>query len=80
MNIGGRAVVPGRASLSADGVRNGLPPGMLAALILLGAGALSTLLPPGPPPCPRSPRALSQGRRGRTRGRSPSRGRARTAG
>jgi hypothetical protein len=46
MNIGGRSVVPGRASLSADGVRNELPPGMLAALILLGAGALSTLLPP----------------------------------
>ena len=46
MNIGGRAVVPGRASLSADGVRNDLPPGMLAALILLGVGALSTLLPP----------------------------------
>jgi hypothetical protein len=46
MNIGGRAVVPGRASLSADGVRNDLPPGMLVALILLGAGALSTLLPP----------------------------------
>ena len=46
MNIDGRSVVPGRASLSADGVRNELPPGMLAALILLGAGALSTLLPP----------------------------------
>jgi hypothetical protein len=46
MNIGGRSVIPGRASLSADGVRNDLPPGMLAALILLGAGALSTLLPP----------------------------------
>jgi hypothetical protein len=46
MNIGGRSVVPGRASLSSDGVRNELPPGMLAALILLGAGALSTLLPP----------------------------------
>ena len=46
MNIGGRSVVPGRASLSADGVRNELPPGMLVALILLGAGALSTLLPP----------------------------------
>jgi hypothetical protein len=46
MNIGGRAVVPGRASLSADGVRNDLPPGLLAALILIGAGALSTLLPP----------------------------------
>ena len=46
MNIGGRAVVPGRASLSADGVRNDLPPGLLAALILIGAGALATLLPP----------------------------------
>ena len=46
MNIGGRPVVPGRASLSANGVRNEQPPGMLAALILLGAGALSTLLPP----------------------------------
>jgi hypothetical protein len=46
MNIGGRSVVPGRASLSANGVRNQLPPGMPAALILLGAGALSTLLPP----------------------------------
>ena len=46
MNIGGRSVIPGRASLSANGVRNELPPGMLAALILLGAGALSTLLPP----------------------------------
>ena len=46
MNIGGRAVIPGRASLSADGVRNELPPGLLAALILIGAGALSTLLPP----------------------------------
>ena len=46
MNIGGRPVVPGRASLSADGVRNDLPPGLLAALILIGAGALSTLLPP----------------------------------
>jgi hypothetical protein len=46
MNIGGRSVIPGRASLSSDGVRNQLPPGMLAALILLGAGALSTLLPP----------------------------------
>jgi hypothetical protein len=46
MNIGGRAVVPGRASLSSDGVRNALPPGLLAALILIGAGALSTLLPP----------------------------------
>ena len=46
MNIGGRAVVPGKASLAADGVRNALPPGLLAALILLGAGALSTLLPP----------------------------------
>ena len=46
MNINGRPVVPGRASLSSDGVRNELPPGMLAALILLGAGALSTLLPP----------------------------------
>jgi hypothetical protein len=46
MNIGGRAVVPGQASLSSGGVRNDLPPGMLAALILLGAGALSTLLPP----------------------------------
>ena len=46
INIGGRPVVPGRASLSADGVRNDLPPGMLVALILLGAGALSTLLPP----------------------------------
>ena len=46
MNIGGRSVIPGRASLSANGVRNQLPPGMLAALILLGAGALSTLLPP----------------------------------
>ncbi len=46
MNIDGRSVVPGRASLSSDGVRNELPPGMLAALILLGAGALSTLLPP----------------------------------
>ena len=46
MNIGGRAVVPGRASLSANGVRNDLPPGLLAALILIGAGALSTLLPP----------------------------------
>jgi len=46
MNIGGRPVVPGRASLASDGVRNELPPGMLAALILLGAGALSTLLPP----------------------------------
>ena len=46
MNIGGRAVVPGRASLSSDGVRNDLPPGLLAALILIGAGALSTLLPP----------------------------------
>ena len=46
MNIGGRAVVPGRASLSSDGVRNQLPPGLLAALILIGAGALSTLLPP----------------------------------
>jgi hypothetical protein len=46
MNIGGRSVIPGRASLSANGMRNELPPGMLAALILLGAGALSTLLPP----------------------------------
>jgi hypothetical protein len=46
MNIGGRSVIPGRASLSANGVRNQLPPGMLAALILLGVGALSTLLPP----------------------------------
>jgi hypothetical protein len=46
MNIGGRSVVPGRASLSSGGVRNELPPGMLAALILIGAGALSTLLPP----------------------------------
>ena len=46
MNIGGRSVIPGRASLSSGGVRNELPPGMLAALILLGAGALSTLLPP----------------------------------
>ena len=46
MNIGGRSVIPGRASLSSDGVRNQLPPGMLAALILLGAGAMSTLLPP----------------------------------
>jgi hypothetical protein len=46
MNIAGRAVVPGRASLSSDGVRNDLPPGLLAALILIGAGALSTLLPP----------------------------------
>ena len=46
MNIGGRPVIPGHASLSSNGVRNELPPGMLAALILLGAGALSTLLPP----------------------------------
>jgi len=46
INIDGRPVVPGRASLSSDGVRNDLPPGMLVALILLGAGALSTLLPP----------------------------------
>jgi len=46
MNIGGRSVIPGRASLSSDGVRNDLPPGMLVALILLGAGALSTLIPP----------------------------------
>jgi hypothetical protein len=46
MNIGGRSVIPGHASLSSNGVRNELPPGMLAALILLGAGALSTLLPP----------------------------------
>jgi hypothetical protein len=46
MNIGGRSVVPGKASLASDGVRNELPPGLLAALILLGAGALSTLLPP----------------------------------
>jgi len=46
MNIGNRHVVPGRASLSADGVRNELPAGLVAALVLLGAGALSTLLPP----------------------------------
>ena len=45
-SIDGRSVVPGRASLSSGGVRNELPPGMLAAQILLGAGALSTLLPP----------------------------------
>jgi hypothetical protein len=46
MNIGNRSVIPGRASLSAGGVRNELPAGLLATLILLGAGALSTLLPP----------------------------------
>jgi len=46
MNIGGRPVIPGHAGLASNGVRNELPPGMLAALILLGAGALSTLLPP----------------------------------
>jgi len=41
-----RPVIPGHAGLASNGVRNELPPGMLAALILLGAGALSTLLPP----------------------------------
>jgi hypothetical protein len=46
MNIGGRNVVPGKASLSANGVRNELPAGMIAALALLGVAALSTLLPP----------------------------------
>ena len=46
MNIGGRAVIPGHASLSANGVRNELPTGLLAALILIGAAALCTLLPP----------------------------------
>jgi hypothetical protein len=46
MNIGGRAVIPGHASLSSNGVRNELPTGLLAALILIGAAALCTLLPP----------------------------------
>lgn len=46
MNIGGRAVIPGHASLSSNGVRNELPTGLLAALILIGAAALATLLPP----------------------------------
>jgi len=46
MTIDGRPVVPGTASLAANGVRNDLPTGLLVALILLGACALATLLPP----------------------------------
>jgi len=46
MTIGGRSVIPGTASLAANGVRNDLPTGLLVALILLGACALATLLPP----------------------------------
>jgi len=46
MTIDGRPVIPGTASLAANGVRNDLPTGVLVALILLGAGALATLLPP----------------------------------
>jgi hypothetical protein len=46
MTIDGRSVIPGTASLAANGVRNDLPTGLLVALILLGACALATLLPP----------------------------------
>ena len=46
MTIDGRSVIPGTASLAANGVRNDLPAGLLVALILLGACALATLLPP----------------------------------
>jgi hypothetical protein len=46
MTIDGRSVIPGTASLAANGVRNDLPTGVLVALILLGACALATLLPP----------------------------------
>ena len=46
MTIGGRSVIPGTASLAANGVRNDLPTGLLVALILLGLCALTTLLPP----------------------------------
>jgi hypothetical protein len=45
ITINGRSVIPGTAGLSAGGVRNDLPTGLLAALILLGAAALTTLLP-----------------------------------
>jgi hypothetical protein len=45
ITVGGRSVVPGTAGLAAGGVRNDLPTGLLVALILLGAGALATLLP-----------------------------------
>ena len=47
MTIDGRSVIPGTASLAASGVRNDLPTGLLVALILLGACALTTLLPSG---------------------------------
>jgi hypothetical protein len=46
LDIGGRAVVPGKAGLAADAVRNGLPSIVLIVLILLGAAALAAALPP----------------------------------
>ena len=45
IRLGGRAVFPGTAGLSADAVRNELPTPLIIVLALLGAAALATLSP-----------------------------------
>jgi hypothetical protein len=45
VEVGGQKIVPGSAGLGGDAVRNGIPPAVLATLILLGLGGAALAVP-----------------------------------